>query len=153
MVPKAVQGLRLLSFMDNVGVCRYSMVFACAQHTGGCGGAYKIKIGVSGKIISAFDIARMLALGADWCNSARGLCLRWAVSNRVPAIPTNAQLGCHQDPIVKGHYIFLTRPTAVYNFHKNTLKSLAAIVGCGGFTPPKKIYKRIISQTAGKWAD
>ncbi len=32
----------------------------------------RIKLGASGKIISAFDIARVLALGADWCNSARG---------------------------------------------------------------------------------
>ena len=32
----------------------------------------RIKIGASGKIISAFDIARAMALGADWCNSARG---------------------------------------------------------------------------------
>ena len=32
----------------------------------------RIRIGASGKVISAFDIARCLALGADWCNSARG---------------------------------------------------------------------------------
>ena len=32
----------------------------------------RIKLGASGKIISAFDIARVMALGADWCNSARG---------------------------------------------------------------------------------
>jgi glutamate synthase domain-containing protein 2 len=32
----------------------------------------RIKIGASGMIISAFDIARVMALGADWCNMARG---------------------------------------------------------------------------------
>src|SRR6201996_7298630 len=32
----------------------------------------RIKLGASGKIVSAFDIARVMALGADWCNSARG---------------------------------------------------------------------------------
>ena len=32
----------------------------------------RIKLGASGKIITAFDIARVMALGADWCNSARG---------------------------------------------------------------------------------
>jgi magnesium transporter len=32
----------------------------------------RVKIGCAGKIISAFDIARAMALGADWCNSARG---------------------------------------------------------------------------------
>src|SRR5258708_35059993 len=32
----------------------------------------RIKLGAAGKIVSAFDIARVMALGADWCNSARG---------------------------------------------------------------------------------
>ena len=32
----------------------------------------RIRLGASGKIVSAFDIARVMALGADWCNSARG---------------------------------------------------------------------------------
>ena len=46
---------------------------AGAQHAGRrstC--ASKIKLGCAGKVVSAFDIARMLALGADWCNAARG---------------------------------------------------------------------------------
>ena len=32
----------------------------------------KIKIAASGKVSSAFSIARNLAIGADWCNAARG---------------------------------------------------------------------------------
>ena len=46
---------------------------ARAQHAGRrwtC--ATRIRIGCAGKVVSAFDIARMLALGADWCNAARG---------------------------------------------------------------------------------
>jgi glutamate synthase domain-containing protein 2 len=31
--------------------------------------AHRIKIGAAGKVINAFDMARMMALGADWCNS------------------------------------------------------------------------------------
>jgi hypothetical protein len=31
-----------------------------------------VRIGCAGKLVSAFDIARAMALGADWCNSARG---------------------------------------------------------------------------------
>ena len=32
----------------------------------------KIHLGAAGKITSAFNIARTLAVGADWCNAARG---------------------------------------------------------------------------------
>ena len=42
----------------------------------GCGLRDQIKIGASGKIISAFDIASVLVLGADWVNSARGFYVR-----------------------------------------------------------------------------
>lgn len=31
----------------------------------------KIKLGASGKIVSAFDIARVLVIGADWANPAQ----------------------------------------------------------------------------------
>ncbi|MDT9047109.1 glutamate synthase-related protein, partial [Escherichia coli] len=32
----------------------------------------QIKIGCAGKVTTAFDIVRLMALGADWCNSGRG---------------------------------------------------------------------------------
>ncbi len=32
----------------------------------------QIRVGAAGKVVTAFDIARTIALGADWCNSARG---------------------------------------------------------------------------------
>ena len=31
----------------------------------------RVKIGASGKIVSAYDIVRVCALGADWCNGRR----------------------------------------------------------------------------------
>ena len=32
----------------------------------------KVKLGCAGKVTTAFDIVRLMALGADWCNSGRG---------------------------------------------------------------------------------
>jgi len=32
----------------------------------------RVRIGAAGKIATAFDMARAMAIGADWCNSARG---------------------------------------------------------------------------------
>jgi glutamate synthase domain-containing protein 2 len=37
----------------------------------GIGVRERVRIGASGKIATAFDIARAGALGADWCNAAR----------------------------------------------------------------------------------
>ena len=56
----------------------------------------RIKIGASGKIVSAFDIARAMALGADWCNSARASCSRSAASSRSPATPIAVRPACRR---------------------------------------------------------
>src|SRR3546814_19890860 len=37
----------------------------------GAGLRDRIRIGAAGKITSAFNVARTLAIGADWCNAAR----------------------------------------------------------------------------------
>ena len=38
----------------------------------GIGAKDRIRLGCSGKIVTAFDMAVAFSLGADWCNSARG---------------------------------------------------------------------------------
>jgi glutamate synthase domain-containing protein 2 len=65
-------GAAPLEFVDHLGMpLRDGLTFAHNALVG-IGVRDRIKIGASGKIASAFDIARALALGADWCNSARG---------------------------------------------------------------------------------
>jgi glutamate synthase domain-containing protein 2 len=59
-------------FTDHVGTpLRDSLVLA--QNTLVAAGLRpQIRLAAAGKIITAFDIARACALGADWCNAARG---------------------------------------------------------------------------------
>ena len=47
-----------------------------------------IRLGVSGKIANAFDMACAMALGADWCNAARGFMF---------ALGCIQSLSCHTD--------------------------------------------------------
>jgi glutamate synthase domain-containing protein 2 len=65
-------GAAPLEFADHVGTpLREGLIFA-QNVLVGSGLRDKLKLGASGRIITAFDMARVLALGADWCNSARG---------------------------------------------------------------------------------
>ena len=65
-------GAAPLEFMDHLGMpMREGLVFVHNALVG-IGARDRIRIGVAGKIVTAFDIARAMALGADWCNSARG---------------------------------------------------------------------------------
>ncbi|MDB5660969.1 MAG: glutamate synthase [Cypionkella sp.] len=95
-------GAAPLEFMDHVGMpLRDGLSFA---HNAliGVGLRDKIKIGASGKITSAFDMATILALGADWCNAARGFmfavgCIQ-AQSCHTGLCPTGVT---SQDPIIR----------------------------------------------------
>lgn len=65
-------GAAPLEFMDHVGMPLLDgLTFAHGALTG-IGMRNRIRLGASGKITSAFDMAKVIALGADWCNAARG---------------------------------------------------------------------------------
>lgn len=134
-------GAAPVEFMDNVGMPLLDGFLLVHNTLVGAGIRDKIKLGVSGKIISAFDIARMLALGADWCNSARGFmfavgCIqsRACHTNKCPTGVAT------QDPYRQRALDIPDKSQRVYNFHKNTLKSLASIVGAVGLNHPKDLH-------------
>src|SRR5262245_32764406 len=66
-------GAAPLEFLDHLGMPLRDGLTFVHNALVGIGARDRIRIGASGKIISAFDIARAMALGADWCNSAPGL--------------------------------------------------------------------------------
>lgn len=101
---------------------------------------HKIKIGAAGKIISAFDIIRILALGADWANSARGFmfslgCIqaRACHTNHCPTGITT------QDPIRQKVLNVENRRYRVFNYHRNTMKAFAEILSAAGIAHPKDL--------------
>jgi glutamate synthase domain-containing protein 2 len=65
-------GVAPLEFMDHVSMPLRDGLSFLHNAFVGAGLRDKIKIGASGKITSAFDMARILALGADCCNADRG---------------------------------------------------------------------------------
>jgi glutamate synthase domain-containing protein 2 len=100
----------------------------------------KIKIGASGKIITAFDIARTLALGADWCNSARGFMF---------ALGCIQSLHCHtdkcptgvttQDPLRQRALVVPDKAERVANYHQNTMKALEELIAAAGLHHPSEL--------------
>ncbi|QWD74905.1 FMN-binding glutamate synthase family protein [Polynucleobacter sp. TSB-Sco08W16] len=99
-----------------------------------------IKIGCSGKIISAFDMAVAFALGADWCNSARGFmfsvgCIQAQVCN-TGFCPTGVTT---QDPQRQKALVVPDKSERVYNFHNETLKTLKELVEAAGLHHPGEI--------------
>src|SRR6516225_7916217 len=99
----------------------------------------RIKLGASGKIVSAFDIARVMALGADWCNSARGFmfalgCIQ-SQSCHTDRCPTGVST---QDRTRQRALVVPDKSERVFNFHHATMESLAELVAAAGLDHPNE---------------
>ena len=133
-------GAAPLEFTDHVGAPLQESLLLVHNTLNGVGLRSKIKVGCAGKVVSAFDIARMMALGADWCNSARGFmfalgCIQ-AQSCHTGNCPTGVTT---QDPVRQQALNVPTKADRVYHFHEETLKALKEIVQAAGLMHPQDI--------------
>ena len=133
-------GAAPLEFTDHVGVPLQEGLRLVHNTLRGAGLRDRIKVGCAGKVISAFDIARLMALGADWCNSARGFmfalgCLQ-AQSCHTGHCPTGVTT---QDPIRQKALVVGDKAQRVYNFHQQTLHALKELVQSAGLNHPSEI--------------
>ncbi len=130
-------GAAPLEFLDHVGTpLRDGLAFV---HSALLGADLRnhVKIGASGKITSGFDIARAMALGADWCNSARGFmfsvgCIQ-AQQCHTDKCPTGVAT---QDKMRQRAISVPTKSERVASFHKQTVKALAELVAAAGLDHP-----------------
>lgn len=126
-------GAAPIEFADHVGMPLRDGLRLVHNTLIGAGLREHIRIGASGKIISSFDIARCLALGADWCNSARGFmfalgCIQ-SRSCHTDHCPTGVAT---QDPVRQRALVVSDKAERVYYFHANTLHALAELLGAAG---------------------
>ena len=133
-------GAAPIEFADHVGMPLRDGLRLVHNSLVGAGLRDRIRIGASGKVISAFDIARCLALGADWCNSARGFmfalgCIQ-SRSCHTDHCPTGVAT---QDPVRQRAVVVTDKAERVYYFHANTLHALADLVGAAGLQKPGDI--------------
>jgi glutamate synthase domain-containing protein 2 len=133
-------GAAPMEFTDHVGSPLQEGLLLVHNTLRGVGLRERIKIGCAGKVISAFDIARMMALGADWCNSARGFmfalgCIQ-AQNCHTGQCPTGVTT---QDPLRQEALVVADKATRVFNFHQETLHALKELVQAAGVMHPKDI--------------
>jgi glutamate synthase domain-containing protein 2 len=107
----------------------------------------RIRLGASGKILRAFDIARAIALSADRCNSARGFmfalgCIQ-SQSCHTDRCPTGVAT---QDPTRPRALVVSDKATRVANFHRTTLQSLAELTAAAGLEYPSQFSRDHISR-------
>ena len=133
-------GAAPLEFTDHVGAPLQEGLRLVHNTLVGVNLRKRIRIGCAGKIVSAFDIARAMALGADWCNSARGFmfslgCIQ-AQHCHTGACPTGVAT---QDPVRQQALVVPDKISRVASFHQHTLEALRELVQAAGLSHPNQI--------------
>jgi glutamate synthase domain-containing protein 2 len=133
-------GAAPVEFTDHVGVPLREALLLVHNTLLGIGMRDRVKIGASGKIVSAFDIAKTMAMGADWCNSARGFmfalgCIQ-AQTCHTGTCPTGVTT---QDATRQRALVVPDKATRVAEFHNSTLHALGELIAAAGLTHPNQL--------------
>ncbi|RZJ17856.1 MAG: hypothetical protein EOO54_15945, partial [Haliea sp.] len=100
----------------------------------------RISLGAAGKVITAFDLVRLMALGADWCNAGRGFmmalgCIQ-AQTCHTGTCPTGVTT---QDPTRQRALVVPDKAERVRSFHRSTLHALQELVQAAGLQHPREV--------------
>ena len=133
-------GAAPLEFTDHVGAPLREALLLVHNTLVGLNLRDRVRIGASGKVVTAFDISRTLALGADWCNAARGFMF---------ALGCIQSQNCHndrcptgvatQDPSRWQKLDVPDKAERVKMFHENTLKALKELIAASGLHHPREL--------------
>ena len=99
-----------------------------------------IRLGASGKIVSAFDFCRVHALGADYVMSARGFMFALGCVQARTCHTNHCPTGiATQDPERQRALVVTDKSVRVYNYHHNTLKALGELISAAGLSHPNDL--------------
>jgi len=133
-------GAAPVEFSDHVGTpLRVGLNFA-QNALVGSGLREHVKLGASGKIISAFDIVRSMCLGADWCNSARGFMFALGCIQSQSCHTNKCPVGvATQDKHRQRALLVEDKAERVTRFHQKTMEALIEIVAASGLEHPSQL--------------
>jgi glutamate synthase domain-containing protein 2 len=137
-------GAAPLEFSNSVGMpLREALAFVYDALTG-FDLKRNIKLIASGKVATGFDLVKNFALGADMCNSARGMmfalgCIQ-ALECNTNTCPTG--VATQNKSLMKG-LVVDDKKVRVANFHKLTVSSAIQMIGAAGLTKPCDLHRML----------
>ncbi len=137
-------------YSDHVGMpLRESLAFVydCLN---GFGIKKEIKIIASGKVITGFDIIKCLSIGADVCNSARGMMFALGCIQALECHKNTCPTGiATQDPRLTKGLVPEEKSIRVARFQHETVKSAMELMASAGLRHPDEVDRTVISARTG----
>lgn len=133
-------------YSDHVGMPLRDAIAFVYDALNGFGIKDQIKIIASGKVISGFDIVRTLSLGADLCNSARGMmfalgCIQ-ALECHANTCPTGIAT---QNPDLAKGLVPEEKSIRVARFQHETVKSAMDLMASAGLAHPDDVTRDAVT--------
>lgn len=107
----------------------------------------EIKIIASGKVFTGFDIARLIALGADMVNSARAMMLAAGCIQALRCHSNTCPAGvATQNESLMSGLVVKDKAQRVANFHEETVKSFSELLAASGINKPEDLTRDHINR-------
>lgn len=108
---------------------------------------HHVKVGASGKILTGFHLVRAIALGADFCNSARAMMMAVGCIQALECNKNTCPTGvATQDPELVAGLVVDDKKVRTANFHKNTIESFVELLGAAGLAEPSMLNRHQINR-------
>ena len=109
----------------------------------GIGVRSDVRIAASGKRAASYEIASAMALGADWCNIARGFMFSVGCIQSQTCHTNKCPVGvATQDSRLQRALVVEDKAQRAYNFHTNTVQGLAEMTAACGLDHPNEFTPR-----------
>lgn len=143
-------GAAPLEFSNSIGMPAHDAWIFVHNALVGVGLREHIKIIASGKIMTGFHMLRALALGADACNSARGMmfalgCIQ-ALRCNTNKCPTGVAT---TDPRLATGLVVPDKAERVKNFHAGTVKGFLELLSAVGLRHPDELRPNHVNRRIG----
>lgn len=142
-------GAAPLEFSNSVGMPLLDGLSLLHNALCGAGLRDKIKLISAGKIATAFHVLEQLALGADLCNSARGMMFALGCIQALKCNTNSCPVGvATQEPALVAGLVVNAKADRVANFHRKTVESVLDLAGTAGLSSPDDLrphhlYRRV----------
>lgn len=142
-------GAAPLEFIDYIGMALDDALVFANKTLKEYGLRDEIKLIAAGRVISAFDLAKTMALGANICYSARGMMFALGCIQALQCDSGHCPVGiATQDKLLYKGMDVTDKSVRVATFHKNTMKAFGEFISACGCEKtddikPEIFHKRV----------
>lgn len=142
-------GAAPIEFSDNVGMPLNDALIFVVDTLNGYGLRKELRLITSGKVLTGFDIMRVMCIGADACNSARSMLFAIGCIQALRCDTNNCPAGIttQREDLQKG-LVVDDKAVRVKNYHEETVNSAMSLLTSTGLDKLEDlnrsyIYKRV----------